>query len=449
VETVAGTRTDAEAVRKAAENAVAADGTTAIAPPTLWHNPDFLRFWFGETVSLAGTQITTLALPLTAVYVFGAGPEELGLLRFVQLVPYLAFGLVFGVWVDRVRRLPVMIWANTARMLLVGSVPALAWSGHLQLTPFLFIAFGIGIASVLFDVSWMSYLPALVRDPRQLVEANSKLSVTSTASDTVGPGVAGVLIGAFTAPIAMAIDALSYLASLISLVLIRRPEPRPERPAVRRRLIPELREGLRWVFGNEYLRAVAFVGTACNLLLMADSTLFLVYAVREKELSPTTLGFVFSIGAVGGLLGALLSAPLVRRFRLGRVYAVATAAIFLGLPLIPSAGGPRILVVVLFTGAFFVSYLGLSISNVVIMSLRQTVTPSALLGRMNAAMRTMMFGGGSLGGPVGGLLGAGLGLRPALWLISAAAVIPMVTAILSPVSRLPDAAAAAAEEGVD
>lgn len=406
-----------------------------VATPGLWRNADFLRFWFGETVSLLGSQITILALPLTAVYVFDAGPGDLGLLRFVQLAPYLAFGLLFGVWVDRVRRRPVLLGANLARMLLVGSVPVLAVLGELRLTTLLVVALGIGIASVLFDVSWASYLPTVVKDPRRIVEANSKLGVTSTASETVGPGLAGALVSAFTAPIAMAIDAFSYLASVVALATIRTREPRPEKPAARR-LLPELREGLRWVFGDRILRSIGFVGGSCNFVLMGMSTLFVLYAVKDQEIGPGLLGLIWSVASVGGLLGALLSDRLVRRVRLGRVYGGSIAAVFLPLLLVPAADGPLPVVVAMFMVAFFVCYLGLSISNVIIMSLRQVVTPGALLGRMTGAMRTLLFGGGALGGPIAGWLGATFGLRSALWIIALLAAGIVVPVLLSPVARL-------------
>jgi MFS family permease len=418
----------------------AAPSTTLAAPGrSLWHNHDFLRFWAGETLSLYGTQVTLLALPLTAVLIFDASPQEVGLLRFLQLIPYLAFALLFGVWVDRARRRPVMIAANAVRMVLIGLVPTLAWLDRLTLGLVLVIAFAIGTASVLFDVSWMSYVPALVRDSRQLVEANAKLGVTSTSADTAGPGVAGALVGALTAPTAMVVDAVSYLVSLVSLMLIRTPEPVPAAPASatgRRRLIPELAEGLRWVFGNVYLRFLALVGAACNFFSIATATMFLVYAVRERSVPPAELGVILSCGAAGGLSGSLVSAAVLRRFPIGSVYFASLAAVFAGPLLVPLAGGPRPLVVGMFIASFFISYFGLAISNVLVMSLRQTMTPPNLMGRMNAAMRTLMFGGGALGGPAGGALAGMIGLHGALWAIGIGAMAMLVPVFLSPVSRL-------------
>lgn len=413
----------------------------------LWRNADFLKFWSGETLSLFGTQITMLALPLTAVLMFNAGPAQMGLLLFLQLVPHLAFAMLFGVWVDRARRRPIMIGANVARMILIGLVPTLAAFGQLQMPLLFVIAFGIGVASVLFDVSWMSYVPTLVRDPQYLVDANSKLSITATASYTAGPAIAGLLITALTAPVAMAVDAFSYLVSVVSLLRIRVSEPRTEPSPLKRRLIPELLEGLHWVFGDKYLRPVAFVGCFCNFVLMGNSSIFLLYAVRDKAVQPEVLGLILSVGAIGGLLGSIASGRLVRHVRLGLVYSVSVTAVFLGPILIPAAGGPTLLVVAMFIASFFLSYLGLAVSNVVIMSLRQTVTPPKLMGRMNAAMRTLLFGGGSLGGLVAGLLGDNLGLHQTLWVIASGAALMIPFIVLSPVGRLREMPAPADREG--
>jgi len=416
--------------------AVVQPGSRGSHGATLWRNADFLKFWVGETLSLYGTQVTTLAAPLTAVLLFDVSPEQLGLLRFAQLVPYLVFALLFGVWVDRVRRRPIMLAANFARMILIGLVPTLAVTGHLGLASLFVITFCVGVASVMFDVSWMSYVPTLVKYPEYLVEANSKLAVTSSSAETAGPGIAGVLVGALGAPIAMAVDAFSYLASLISLLLIRTPESAPAAPVARRHLIPELADGLRWVFGNRYLRAIAVVGSFCNFVTMATSSMFILYAVRDRSIGSAMLGLILSVGAVGGILGSLISGRVVRRFPLGAIYRVSVALVFLGPALIPLASGPIPLVAAMFTVSFFLIYLGLAVSNVIIMSLRQTVTPHSLMGRMNAAMRTLMFGGGSIGGPAAGLLAGAIGLHGALWIVAIGSAAMLVPIALSPIGRL-------------
>lgn len=404
--------------------------------PSLWRNRNFVTFWAGETVSLLGTQVTTLALPLTAISAFGASDEQVGLLRFLQLVPYLGLALIFGVWVDRVRRRRVMLGANLARMVLIALVPALYLAHALTMTSLLIIACAIGVVSVLYDVSWMPYVPTLVRDPARLVEANAKLSVSSSASDVAGPGLAGVLVGAVTAPIALIIDAVSYAASVVSLLVIRAPEAHLGPIGERRHALTELRDGLRCVFGDPILRALALIGFCCNFSMITVWTMFLLYGSRDLHLSSATLGTIFSAASIGGLIGALISRRVIKRFPVGRVYVVAQAALLLGPTLIAVASGPRPVLVAAFVASFFTTYLGLGVAGVIIVSLRQTRTPPAMMGRMTAVFRTLLFGGGALGGLVAGLLAGAIGARPALAVAAGASATVVIALFMSPVRRL-------------
>ncbi|MEN3357010.1 MAG: hypothetical protein V7637_992 [Mycobacteriales bacterium] len=401
----------------------------------LWRNTDFLKFWFGETLSLFGTQVTILAVPATAVLVLHAGPEQLGLLRFLQLVPYLIFGMLFGVLVDRTRRRPMMFIANTARMLLIGLVPILSVLGQLHLATLYVVTFGVGTAALLYDVSWMSYIPALIRDKRYLVEANAKLGTTLSSADAAGPGIAGALIGALTAPIAMAVDAFSYLLALVSLRLIRTPEPAPVSSGGRR-LLPELREGMRFVFTNRYVRAVAIVGGLCNFFISANQPLLIFYALNDRSIKPGVLGLIFSAAAVGGVLGALRARALIKRLPLGRLYLGGLALTFGAPILVPAAAGPTLLVAVLFAASLFLMFASVSVVNVIIISMRQTLTPGPLLGRMTAAVRMLLFGGGAIGGLLGGLLGAAVGAHSALWISAVGSLVAFLPIALSPVARL-------------
>jgi MFS family permease len=404
-------------------------------PETLWRNQDFLKFWSGEALSLFGTQVTNLALPLTAVMVFDASPQQVGLLRFLQLVPYLFLALVFGVWVDRSRRKPIMLVANFCRMLLIGLVPVLSHYHHLSITGLLVIACVVGIFSVLFDVSWMSFVPALVKDAKHYVEANQKMGVTQSTADVAGPGVAGVLVGWLGPPTALAVDAFSYLASLASLLWIRTPEPAPP-TASKRHLGRELGDGVRWVFGDRILRPLALVAPFTNFSLICVWTLFLLYGVRDQGLSAATVGLIFSASSVGALVGALISRALIRRFRIGVLYGLSLSGIFAGPLLIPLAGGSRPMLIGMFILSFLISYFGLGIAGVVMISLRQTCTPQSLMGRMNAAFRTLLFGGGALGGLAGGLIGGAMGLRAGLTLVALCSAGMLVPIALSPVVRL-------------
>lgn len=403
---------------------------------SLWRNGDFLRFWLGETLSLLGTQVTNLALPLTAILAFNASDEQVGVLRFLQLVPYLGLALVFGVWVDRARRRRIMLGANLVRMLLLAFVPVLYWTDALSMVSLLVIACAVGVASVLFDVSWMSYVPTLVRDPERYVEAGAKMGMSSSAADVAGPGLAGVLVGALTAPVALIVDAFSYLVSLISLLLIRTPESRPEPLAARRHLPTELRDGLRWVLKNPVLRSLALIGFCCNFSMVTVWTMFLLYGTRDLHLDSTTLGGIFATASVGGLIGAAISRKVIRRFRLGLVYLVAQSVLLTGPMLIVLATGPRPVMVGMFVLSFFITYLGLGVAGVIIVSLRQASTPQSMMGRMTAVFRTLLFGGGALGGLFAGLLSGRIGAHGALTVAAIGSAAVVIALVPSPVSRL-------------
>lgn len=433
--TVAGTPVAPAAPASAAPEP---DLVAAARPASLWGNRDFLKFWSGETLSLFGTQITTLAIPLTAVLVFQATPTQVGLLRFLQLVPYLGLAMVFGVWVDRARRKRVMMLANGARMVLIAAIPILSATHRLTLALLLAIACAVGVFSVLFDVSWMAFVPTLVKEPEQYVEANQKLGVTSSSADIAGPGVAGTIISALSAPTALAADAFSYLFSLATLLWIRTPEPKAPAADTRneRRLRAELAEGLRFVFGDRILRPLALVAPFCNFVMVGVWTMFLLYASRGVGLSSAQIGVVFASSSVGGLVGATVSRRLIQRFRLGAVYAASMSAIFLAPLLIPLASGSRPVLLATFIASFFLAYLGLGVANVVVISLRQTSTPPELMGRMNAAFRMVLFGGGALGGLAGGFVSGAAGLRSGLLAVAVGSAVMVLPVLLSPVSRL-------------
>ncbi|WNI18861.1 MFS transporter [Actinacidiphila sp. ITFR-21] len=406
------------------------------AVPSLWGNRDFLKFWLGETLSLLGTQVTNLALPLTAIYAFNATDEQVGLLRFLQLVPYIGLSLLFGVWVDRHRRRSVMLGTNLVRMALIALVTVLNWTDSLNMAALLVIACAVGVSSVLFDVSWMPYVPTLVKDSRQYVEANAKMGVSSSVSDVAGPGLAGVLVAALTAPVALLVDSFSYAASVVSLLLVRTREPLPPTPPKRNILI-ELRQGLDWVFRNPVLRWLAMVGFCCNFSMITVWTMFLLYGTHDLHLSSSTLGAIFAMSSIGGLIGAMLSHRVIARFHLGRTYFVAQTALLLGPTVIVVAGtSHKAVAVVLAVVSFFTTYLGLGIANVIIVSLRQTTTPQSMMSRMTACFRTLLFGGGSLGGLAAGLIAGAIGARNALIVAAVFSAAVIVALVLSPVTRL-------------
>jgi len=254
----------------------------------LWRHPDFLKLWAGETISLLGSQVTLLAIPLVAAMTLNATPLQMGILGTVQYIPWLLIGLLVGAWVDRLRRRPVMVMADLGRTVLLGLIPLAAVAGILRMEHLYVVGFLVGIMNVFFDVAYAAYLPTLVPRDR-LVEGNSKLQVTASIAEIGGPGLAGGLVQLVTAPLAIAADALSFLVSALSLTWIGTPELKPPPTDDSRNLLVEIREGLRLVFSNPILRAFALASVTTNFFVDVHLAVFVLYATRGLGISPVIL----------------------------------------------------------------------------------------------------------------------------------------------------------------
>lgn len=410
--------------------------TTADRPRSLWRRRDFLAYWVGDTVSSLGTQVTFIALPLVALLTLDVTTRELGVLRFAEYLPFLAFTLPFGVWADRRRRRPLMIGAHLVRATLVAIVPLLALFGVVRFPALVTIAFAVGTCTALFEVCWLSYVPSLVPSGR-LVEAIGKVATSHSAAEVTGPALGGLLVQHVTAPLALIADAVSYLVAAASLVMVRDREPDPSRhDDAGHNVLAELRAGLGFAFRQPYIRATAFCAAQANFFGILTETVFLQYAVRELRLSPGLLGLVLSAVGAGGILGAACANGIVTRFPVGRVYVIARLISGGGVLLLPMSDGSTSTAVVTCMASFFLWQAALANTNVVNASLRQAMTPEHLRGRMNASVRTLVFGTMPLGGLAGGLLGDLIGLRPALWLGAIGYAASIVPILLSPLPRL-------------
>ncbi|WP_327064768.1 MFS transporter [Kitasatospora sp. NBC_01302] len=403
----------------------------------LWQDRDFLRLWAGESVSLLGAQVTQLALPLAAVYQLHASSTQLGLLNAANYAPFLGLTLFIGVWADRRRRRPLMIGANLGRAVLVGTVPLCAALGALNIWYLYLAALAIGVLTVVFDVSYQSYLPSLI-DHDHLVEGNSKLSASSSVAQIGGPALGGLLISWMSAPIALLVNCVSYLVSVGSLSTIRRAEPLPEQPAERVSTARSIAEGLRMVLRNASIRAIALEAGTYNLCWMSLQTVFVLYAARHLGMSPGTIGLVLGAGAIGSLLGALGAGWLKERLGLGRAVMLELALCCCAPVLIPLAPGRGALSYALYITAFALCGLGSTMSTIHVVSLRQVITPPHLLGRVNAGCRFIAWGPLPLGALIGGWLGDEVGLRPTLWITAATFVLALLWVAFSPVRGLKD-----------
>lgn len=403
----------------------------------LWRHQPFMLFWSGETVSLFGTQITLLALPLTAVLTLHATATQLGWVRFAEMFPYVLFTLVFGAWVDRRRRRPVLILANAARGVLIGLVPLLAILNALQLSLLTAIAFAVGVFAVLFEVTWLAYVPTIITAD-DLVEANGKVTMSSAAAEVAGPGLSGALVQVLSAPLALAADAVSYAVSTATLLAIRAPEPAPQMPqGERRRLLREIGDGLQMVWDNPYLRSIMLMSGLWNMLFGISDTVFVLYAVREVQLQPGTLGAIYGAGAIGGLIGSAISTRLGQRGTFGPVLGIAFTFGSAPWILLPAVRGPQTLEIAGFTLAYFLIRLGLGLWSVLTISFRQAITPHHMLGRVSASLRFVSYGLGSLGFVLAGALATLLGLHSTLWLAAVGFLVVLaITLFATPLPRV-------------
>jgi MFS family permease len=401
---------------------------------TLLGQVGFRRLWFGQTVSEFGSEVTTLALPLAAVLVLHASTFQVGLLTTAGFAGFLLIGLPAGVWVDRVRRKPVMIAADVIRALVLASIPVAYGLGVLTLAQLYVVTFICGVAAVFFDVAYMSLVPGLV-GRQHIAEANAKLQATVSVAQVSGPSAAGLLIGLLSAPVAFVADAASFVVSVLSLLVIADREPVPAR-AERRGLRAEMADGLRFVARHPILRLIAGATSTANLFSSAVLAISVVFLVRQVHLGASAIGVLVSLGAVGGVAGAL-SCGVLRRWigsaRLIWLSLAVTKPFGLLIPAtFPGAGLACYAV-----GAFAVSF-GSVVYNVHQASFRQQLCPHRLLGRMNATIRFVVWGTIPVGGLLGGALGDWLGNRAALWVCAAGACLAPIWLLASPLRRMRD-----------
>ena len=408
----------------------------------LWRHPDFLRLWSAETISRFGSEISGLALPIVAIVLLDVSAFKVALLTTIDFLPFIIFTLPAGVWVDRLPRRAILIVADIGRASALASVPIAYAFDALTIWQLYVVGFLVGIGTVFFDVSYQSYLPSLVaRD--QLVEGNSKLEVSRSASQIAGPGAAGGMIALLTAPVAVLLDAISFVLSAVFLLRIRKEEVLPAREGPRRGpfegMGAELREGLRFVLGHPHLRAISACTALSNYFATFMFSIFLVYAVREVGLGAGLIGIVFGISNFGFLAGALFAKKISARLGVGRTI-VGSAFLFgpalLLIPLAPDGAE-----IPFFITAFALIGFAAVIYNITQLSYRQAICPERLLGRMNSVIRFLVWGVIPLGSLSGGAIASAYGLRAAIWTGAIGgffAFLPLVFSTLNRLERVPE-----------
>jgi MFS family permease len=402
----------------------------------LWRHTDFLKLWAAQSVSSFGARITRDGLPLAAVLTIHAPAYELGFLAALTQGPGLVVGLLAGGYVDRARKRSILIAADILRAAILLTVPAAAWLHLLSMAQLYVVAALAGAASVLFDIADHAYLPNLIARA-DLMEGNTKLGITESIAEIGGPALAGVLVQALTAPIAIAVNALTYLASAAFLSgIAKTEEARAEKVRLPWRRGFAL--GLSTIFGQPLLRPLFLMGATQPLFGGFYSALYVFYAMNVLHLTPTEMGVTIGVGGIGSLAGAAMAAPLSRRLGIGR--AILFAGLLSGASsfFVPLAHGSQATAMgFLMLAQFWGDSLAVA-AIVASTSLRQSIVPLDKLGRVAAAFRAGAGAPAIAGALIGGFLAGWLGARTALALASCGIVAGMGWGFVSPLWRLKD-----------
>lgn len=383
--------------------------------PAVWRERDFARLWAATTVSMLGSFVTRTALPFAAILSLGAGAGEVAAIRVVEPIAALTFGLFAGAWVDRLRRRPIMVWTDLGRAVLLGSIPVAYALGSLTLAQLVMVAFGAAVLTTFFDSADRAFLPTVIGRER-LVEANSILTGSSSAAEFVGFGLGGWLIQLLSAPFAIALDALSFVASALFIRGIRSPEAAvTDDSNGRERIVDEIREGLRLTFHDPILRPIALAEASVGLFWGIFGTVYLVFAT-DLGFSPGVIGLVAAVGGLSSLVGAAFAGRAVRRLGVGRFTIGAMAFVAFGNAAIALTPDATIVGLACLLAQQLVSDACLTAFDIVSNSIRQASVPDRSLGRVMSSVRVLIMGAMLIGTIVGGVVGATVGVRAPLWI---------------------------------
>jgi MFS family permease len=411
-----------------------------VSTPSLWRHSDFLKLWTGQTISRLGSVVTRTALPLVALLVLGAGPREMAYLVISASLGVLLVGLVAGAWVDRLRRRPILVWTDIIRAVLLFWVPVAYAIGALRIEQLYAVAFIEACLASLFNSAYPAYVPSLIGTDR-VVDANSKLATSSSIAEIGGPGLAGTLVQIAGAPFAILVDAFSFVASAVSLALIRSPEPlRPTRETTTR-IAQEIIEGLWAVRRHVVVFPLALRSILGHVFGSFYGVLYSLYLLQELHLDPFLLGIVISAGGVGSLVGSVFASRVIRALGIGpAIIWMALGSSALGV-LTPLAQGPVLIATLM---VFLPQLIGdgmQTIEGVGEISLVQGLIPDRILGRANATLEVVSHG---IGYPIGALIAAaiaeGIGVRGAIAVGWAGMAASLLFLIFSPLPRVRTAA---------
>jgi predicted MFS family arabinose efflux permease len=400
-------------------------------PNSPWRIPDFRTLFTATTLSQLATNISYVAVPLIAVTTLDASPGQVGALATLSTVAFLLIGLPAGAWVDRMRQRRVLIGADLARALLFASVPVAWWLGFLSLGQLYAVVLLNGCATVFFDVGSQSVLPQLV-GREGLVQANAAVVSLIAAGNVAGRGAGGGLVQLLTAPVAVVCTAVGYLASALQLTAIRRtPAPPPPSAGQATRLRAQIAEGVRHVFGNAELRALALTAALSNLGSQIINTMLPVLFIRELGFPAGALGLFWAVGGTGLLLGSRCARPIARRLGYGRTLGIAGLCLAPAGLFVPLIGHG--LWLYLAGAGWALALFKTGMDNVLGVSIRQRMTSDSMLGRMNATFRFLLTGALAVGSAISGLIGQLTTVHITLWVGAAFLSTAFLPVFFSPV----------------
>lgn len=401
----------------------------------LWRHSDFIRLWLAQTVSRAGDYITFLAFPLTAVVVFKATASQMGILRALYSAAAVGVGLFVGMWTDRLRRRPILVWTDVGFTLLYLSIPIATTLHLLHIAHLYVVQFISGVLWFFSDVAFRSFLPSIV-NRKQLVEANSKLGLTHSVASMAGPSLAGAIVQLVTAPIAMAFDALSFLVSALLLRRIRTPEVLDESRVERKRSRVEILEGLSVVFRSPLLRPLTEALFLQHFFTSFVSAVFVLYATNNLKIQPFFVGIIFSAYGPGYLIAALTTSRITNRCGLGTTIIASTLLNCFAIGLIAFTQGSMLLLVLMLITAHFLIAASVQLNEISTLSLRQTIAPPRLQGRVNGSFRLSMLTADLIGALMIALFGDRLPLRGIIAIAALGLLFPSLRLLFSPIKRL-------------
>ena len=402
------------------------------APRRLFRRRDFRLLWSAYAVSAVGSEVTVLAIPLAAAVLLGASPLQMGLLTAAGTAPYVGFALLAGAWIDRLpRRRPLLVAADLVAATALLTVPIAYLAGALSVGHLVAVELVVGFARVTFRPAFQAHLPDVVRR-EELTAATGHLRAAESGAMLGGPGLGGALVQALTAPVAVVVDALSFLASALLVGRVQAPERVDDAPAARRRLRVEVAEGLGHMWRDRRMRAIAGAAANVNFFGLMIMALLVVYLTRERDFTPLMVAAVTVAGGVGALAGALLAPRVAACIGRGRTFLLATSVFSVGMFAFPAASGPRWLALAVLMGNEAAVGVAIMLFDVTTSAFVLSAVPRALHGRVNSSLSTVTQGVKPLGALAGGALATAIGMRPALWVAAVGATTTVLWVWCSP-----------------